>query len=58
MIVIADSGSTKTAWRILADGKIEQESTLGFNPYFLGEKEMQRELGSSFLVELSNVEAL
>lgn len=35
MILIADSGSTKTAWRII-DGskKIHQASTQGFNPYF------------------------
>jgi len=37
MIVIADSGSTKTDW-VLTDGKknFSRYSTIGFNPYFIG----------------------
>ncbi len=35
MILIADSGSTKTDWRIIDQSKkIHQASTQGFNPYF------------------------
>lgn len=35
MILIADSGSTKTHWRLIDDqGKIHQCSTQGINPYF------------------------
>ena len=35
MILIADSGSTKTAWRLIDDTKnIHQFQTEGFNPYF------------------------
>jgi glucosamine kinase len=35
MILIADSGSTKTDWRLIDDNKqIHQYSTQGFNPYF------------------------
>ena len=33
MILIADSGSTKTDWRLLdKDGEIAQVKTVGFNP--------------------------
>jgi len=37
MILIADSGSTKTDW-VLTDGKksISRYSTIGYNPYFIG----------------------
>jgi glucosamine kinase len=37
MILIADSGSTKTDW-VLTDGKkrLSRHSTIGFNPYFIG----------------------
>ena len=35
MILIADSGSTKTDWRLIDDNKqIHQCTTQGFNPYF------------------------
>jgi N-acetylglucosamine kinase-like BadF-type ATPase len=35
MILIADSGATKTDWRmILSSGQIEKVQTLGFNPFF------------------------
>lgn len=35
MILIADSGGSKTDWRlVLDDGKIDQASTPGFNPYY------------------------
>src|SRR3990170_916871 len=35
MILIADSGGSKTDWRlILKNGNIDQASTPGFNPYY------------------------
>lgn len=35
MILIADSGGSKTDWRIVSqDGNIEQASSPGFNPYY------------------------
>lgn len=35
MILLADSGSTKTDWRLLrADGSIDQARSAGFNPYY------------------------
>lgn len=39
--LIADSGFTKTDWRLLlADGSIEQARTAGINPYYQTENEM------------------
>ncbi len=35
-ILIADSGSTKTDWRLIdADGRIHQDQTEGYNPYLV-----------------------
>jgi glucosamine kinase len=37
MLLIADSGSTKTAWRLVDEsGRITQLQTQGFNPFFQG----------------------
>ena len=41
MILIADSGSTKTDWCVVEKGKlIQQISTKGTNPFFQSEEEM------------------
>ncbi len=41
MILIADSGSTKTDWRIIAgDGSIQQLKTEGLNPYYQSSAEI------------------
>jgi glucosamine kinase len=41
MLVIADSGSTKTSWRILNQGKIVLDyTTEGINPYLLDENQI------------------
>jgi glucosamine kinase len=41
MLVIADSGSTKTSWRILSQGKtILDYTTEGINPYLLDENQI------------------
>jgi N-acetylglucosamine kinase-like BadF-type ATPase len=48
MILIADSGSTNTNWRIIdAQGKVEQAQTKGINPYFQSSEEIQAELQES-----------
>lgn len=40
--LIADSGFTKTDWRLLlADGTIQQARTAGINPYYQSEEEMR-----------------
>ena len=49
MILIADSGSTKTDWRILQDGQPTQAiSTLGFNPVLTNTAQITKELGKAF----------
>jgi N-acetylmuramic acid 6-phosphate etherase len=44
MILIADSGSTKTDWRLISGKEIRSFSTSGINPYFSSEKEIKEEL--------------
>jgi len=53
MILIADSGSTKTDWRLIDDQKkIHQYSTQGFNPYFQTEVEISEIIKSELLPQL------
>lgn len=41
MILVVDSGSTKTEWKIIVDGKIHESIfTMGINPYFLSSGEI------------------
>jgi glucosamine kinase len=55
MILIADSGSTKTDWRLIdADEKIHQYKTSGFNPYFQSTQEIAATLGKELLPQLEN----
>ena len=50
MILIADSGSTKTDWRLVDEQKrISQFSTQGLNPYFMGAKAISKEIGDTLL---------
>jgi len=44
MILIADSGSTKTDWRLISGKEIRSMSTRGINPYHSSEKEIKEEL--------------
>lgn len=45
MILIADSGSTKTDWRAIdKKGKVEQARCAGFNPYYQKEEDIYNEL--------------
>jgi glucosamine kinase len=45
MILIADSGSTKTDWRLVGENKsIHQFSTAGFNPLFQSTEDISREI--------------
>ena len=49
MIVIADSGSTKTEWCIVENGTIsERIISKGINPYFESEDDIKREVKSVF----------
>jgi N-acetylglucosamine kinase-like BadF-type ATPase len=48
MILIADSGSTKTDWRLIdTDQKIHQYSTEGINPYFQDQEQIQKVIESA-----------
>ena len=50
MILIADSGSTKTQWNVTDRGQLVCEVfTKGLNPYFQTPEEMGRELRSALL---------
>lgn len=52
-LLIADSGSTKTDWRIIQDGKETHAiTTKGMNPFFQTPSEMETELRSSLLPHL------
>ncbi len=50
MILIADSGSTKTAWRLINDtGGIEQFTTVGMNPVHKNQSELQEIIQSELI---------
>jgi N-acetylglucosamine kinase-like BadF-type ATPase len=53
MILIADSGSTKTDWCVVEHGNLVQQIyTKGINPFFQSEEEIGREIRSALLPEL------
>jgi N-acetylglucosamine kinase-like BadF-type ATPase len=53
MILIADSGSTKTDWRLVNEkGEIAKYETIGFNPYFIGSAGILNELQKSELTKI------
>lgn len=53
MILIADSGSTKTDWCVVENGAILQQiSTKGTNPFFQSEEEISDEIATSLLPQL------
>ena len=55
MILIADSGSTKTEWRIIHnDNSIDQFKTLGFNPYLIGASEIIEEITKNLAPRISS----
>ena len=50
MILIADSGSTKTDWSLLTlDNEIRKFQTIGMNPYFIDAEGIENELGKNLL---------
>ena len=50
MILIADSGSTKTEWILLNQGvEILRTETIGLNPFFVSPSEIQTILNQSAL---------
>ena len=55
MILIADSGSTKTDWRIIdSKGEINQAKTQGFNPYYQKYEEIRDEINTRLLEQVQS----
>lgn len=55
MKLIADSGSTKTDWKLIADsGEVKHFQTSGINPFFRTEEDIVRELNQVLLPETGN----
>ncbi|MEE4196964.1 MAG: ATPase [Bacteroidales bacterium] len=54
MFIVADSGSTKTHWTIIAKDKItESFQTQGLNPYFVNEEMITKEIVENFPQEIN-----
>lgn len=49
MILLADSGSTKTTWRILNGKNKKTVKTSGINPYYLSQSEIEDELQKNLI---------
>lgn len=57
MILIADSGSTKTDWCVVERGELLQQiCTKGTNPFFQSEEEISREIETALLPRLATDE--
>lgn len=57
MILIADSGSTKTDWALVEDGKaIKELRTKGMNPFQMSEEEIAEEVRTSLIEQLQTNE--
>lgn len=50
MKLIAESGSTKTIWKLKTDDAVETFETIGFNPLFISVGEIKEELSKSEIV--------
>jgi glucosamine kinase len=57
-ILIADSGSTKTEWRLLRQKRGKTILTQGLSPYFLGASQIETVLRSELLPALPQAEAI
>lgn len=58
MIILADSGSTKTDWCLLDGEKAERVRTAGMNPYFQSEEEMAQTLQTQLLPAVTDAKAV
>lgn len=55
MILVADSGSTKTQWCLLENNNVQKEIlTHGINPFYQTEKEISNEIKESLLPQISS----
>lgn len=55
IVLLADSGSTKTAWRIIDNGKIKNVRTDGINPYYVSQEGIEEILRKDLLPHIKNV---
>ena len=55
-ILIADSGSTKTQWCLLAGDKKKMISTQGISPYFLNDESLEKILTEELLPKTGKIE--
>lgn len=55
-ILIADSGSTKTQWCLITDGKKKNISTQGISPYFLNDESLGKILREELAAKLKDAE--
>jgi N-acetylglucosamine kinase-like BadF-type ATPase len=54
MILIADSGGSKTDWRLLqSDGAIDQANTPGFNPYYQPIHDLKKNVEEALLPKIN-----
>jgi len=59
MILIADSGGSKTDWRLVQkDGKVGQVHSPGFNPYYQGIDDLKVILKENLLPKINGVDAV
>ena len=58
MIILADSGSTKTDWCLLDGAIAERVRTAGMNPYFQSEEEMAQTLQTQLLPAVMDAKAV
>ena len=59
MILIADSGSTKTDWCLISDeNRTEKIRTSGINPFFQSETEITATLKKELVPQLSKVKPI
>ena len=59
MIIVADSGSTKTDWALITDNGVEYVQNIGLNPYFLTKDELAKGIYSALKnVDMNEVEGV
>lgn len=56
LVLIADSGSTKSEWYVQGDGIQRQISARGISPYFLSEEDIIRQLRADLIPHLPEAE--
>ncbi|MBI2269907.1 MAG: N-acetylglucosamine kinase [Bacteroidetes bacterium] len=55
MLLIADSGSTKTDWILIDEGKNQSRyNTIGYNPYFIDTEKIAQSLTSTLISQLDS----